>query len=351
MARGGLGGGHRAGGASPARRRVAERLRLARAATTDRGAALAAGRHRRDACRLSPLRCRAGRDRGSRSAHERLAEHSTRTRGCCSAPRDAVAFRGRYCPRRHGDRARASRTAVLTATPPTRRADARPVAPADDGSSRLPPIPRARRRPGSGDHLSSRAGIPRRGGRHPLAVHSRSRTRGRGVDHRRRAGSPRPGTGVVGVRRRISASAADAAAHTGASCLGLPCRIAVVDPGEASILERLRRRRLFPLQRRLPADTGVRVLVHELDRHVVPPLLRARRGIDLTHRTGGGADRRRPVPARPGVAAAELDRTHVQPRPLLPDATRGHFAPHEEPALLADDIAAFARALPHASPA
>ena len=28
----------------------------------------------------------------------------------------------------------------------------------------------------------------------------------------------------------------------------------------------------------------------------------------------------------------------------------GHFAPHEEPALLADDIAAFARALPHASP-
>lgn len=28
----------------------------------------------------------------------------------------------------------------------------------------------------------------------------------------------------------------------------------------------------------------------------------------------------------------------------------GHFAPHEEPALLADDIAAFAGALPHASP-
>jgi pimeloyl-ACP methyl ester carboxylesterase len=91
-------------------------------------------------------------------------------------------------------------------------------------------------------------------------------------------------------------------------------------------LERLRRRRRLPLQRRLPSDARIAVLVQRLHLHVPPPLLRVRVRVfphDLTHPPRSWAER-----------TYDIVCYTVMPR-------GGHFAPHEEPELLAADIVAF----------
>lgn len=55
----------------------------------------------------------------------------------------------------------------------------------------------------------------------------------------------------------------------------------------------------------------------------------------LTLARGAGS-----VPRRPGPAAEELGRAHLQSRALHPHARGGHFAAHEEPELPAHDITA-----------
>ncbi len=99
-------------------------------------------------------------------------------------------------------------------------------------------------------------------------------------------------------------------------------RTARLDRREVPCLERLRRRPVRPLQRRLPPHPSLPLLVHRHDLHLIPAVLLVRPRPDPTRGAGRRSDGRRTVPRRSEPATAELGRAHVQRHALHADAPR-----------------------------
>jgi pimeloyl-ACP methyl ester carboxylesterase len=166
--------------------------------------------------------------------------------------------------------------------------------------------------------------------------------------HPARAGLPGPSQAVGSGRTRVHRDPVHQAADPRLRAQRLPRRAGRLDPGEMALLERLPRRPRIPLRGRFPAHRGHPVLGHR-NHH----LLHARllRQPPLARRAPPPPGRLVRVPTAVAVFPHMLIPEGQPPREWaerLYDIRRwtvmprgGHFAPAEEPELVARDIAAF----------
>src|SRR4051812_22699586 len=309
--------------AATARHAVGDGLRLVRGAGGDQRASHVHGGDRRQARALPAVPGRVT-GRAAARAHPRLAELVPRDAQAGAAPGDPVAARRGPSGRVHGRRPVAAgvRAVAAKARAARGRRHARVVASVDARRAGLRALRRSRWRPRRRRHLAARPGASRvgRGG----SPARRRRPPGRRPRHpdRRRARLPALDAALVRRGRRLRARADDAASRSRPRAVRLPRRAARLDRREVPRVERLRRRRLAMLPRRLPAHPGVPLLVHRDDLDLVPAVLRVRTGLDGEGAAGRRPDRCGRVPQGPHAAAAELGGAHLQRHPLHPDATR-----------------------------